>query len=254
MASNDLFQWKSRDFINLRKWYKKAPRQFAASTGMLLNNFAFGSRLVSLEIIDRGMLVRSPGFVKSRVQVKKSHFRMPIESQVSEFGSVFANDKGRKARFTGWVEQELGARKARKHYAALGGRGGAKSGRIKRRFRLDKPFVNPDRFPKRRGFKGKNRNHRIAIMLRTLDRMKYSAPFIITGHTKIPSGVYRFTGGRTGFDQRKIEALQFFGKPRRPTKRVRWMRGGTKLYFSRTNIKREWGKVAERQLKRRGLR
>ena len=59
---------------------------------------------------------------------------MPIASQVSEYGSVA------KPRFSGWVEQELGEKKARKYYAALAGRGGGKRRRVKRGFRMDKPY------------------------------------------------------------------------------------------------------------------
>jgi hypothetical protein len=241
------FQFSSRDLIALRKWYKKSPRQFAASTGMLLNNMAFGSRLESLGLIHARMLIRSPGFVRSRVQVKKSHFRLPMESQVSEMGSV------KKPRFSGWVEQELGSRGARKHFASISGRAGNKRGKIKRGARLDKPFVNPKRYPKRRGFRGKNFDHRIQVMLSTLERMNYSKPFVIFGHTRIPSGLYKFGRGKTGFGQRQIDALQLFYKPK-VTKRVRWMSGGVKRYFKSTNIKREWGKVVERMLRRQGPR
>jgi hypothetical protein len=242
------FKFSSRDLIALRKWYKKSPRQFAASTGMLLNNMAFGSKAASFELLDRRMILRNRGFVKSSLGVKKSHFREPIATQRSQYGSR------QRARFTGWIEQELGPKKKRTHYASTPGRGGKRSGRIRRKWRLDQPFVNPSKYPKRRGFKGRNRDHRVQVMLRTLDKMKYSAPFIIRGHTRIPAGLYKFTRGRTGHDQRNIQLLQAFGKPRKPTKRVRWMRGGVKLYFSRTNIKREWGKVVERMLRRQGPR
>lgn len=246
MARNDLMQIDTRDLIALRKWYKKAPKQFAASTGMLINNFAFGSREESIKLIGSRMIVRAPGFVKSRVQVQKSHFRLPIASQKSHYGSV------RKPRFSGWVEQELGQRKARPYFAALRGRAGGKRRKIKRGARLDKPFLTPDRYPKRRGFRGRNRDHLIQIYLAQLDRMNYSKPFVITGHTKIPGGVYQFGQGRTGWDQRELEALQLFYKPKR-TKRVKWMRLGTMRYFRRTNILKEWKRVTKRMLDR-GLR
>ena len=247
MPTNDLMQFTSVDLINLRRWYKKAPRQFAAATGMLLNNFAFGSRHGAIEMIHRGMVVRSPGFVHSSIVVKKSHFRPPIDSQVSMMGSI------RRPRFTGWRAQELGPRKIRKHYAALPGRGKKKIGKIKRSYRLDKPFITPDRFPKRRGFKGRNRNHLISIMLAQLDRMNYSKPFVITGHSSLPSGLYQFGQGRTGYDQRELEVLQIFGKPKR-TRRVKWMSGGVRLYFGRISLKREWGRVVDRVLQRGRMR
>jgi hypothetical protein len=63
--------------------------------------------------------------------------------------------------------------------------------------------------------------------------------------------VYQFGQGRTGWNQRMLEAQQLFYQPK-PTKRVRWMSGGTKRYFAHTNLKREWGKVVKRTLK--GLR
>ena len=77
--------------------------------------------------------------------------------------------------------------------------------------------------------------------------MNYSKPFVITGHTKIPSGVYQFGQERTGWGQRKIEALQLFHRPK-VTKRVRWMRLGVMRYFRRTNILKEWKRVTKRML------
>jgi hypothetical protein len=245
MPADDLFQFKSRDLINLRKFYKRAPKKFAAASGMLLNNFAFGSRLGSIEVIHQGMVVRSAGFVHSRLQVKKSHFREPISSQVAEMGSV----SDRSGRFTGWREQELGQRKSRKKFATLRARKNIKQRIVQRKFRLDAPFITPSRYPKRRGFKGKNIDQRIMIMLKTLDRMNYPAPFKILGHSRIPSGLYIFGGGRTQHDQRELEAVQLFGRPKR-TKRVRWLSGGTKRYFGRINLRREWARVIDRVLKR----
>lgn len=246
MPANDLMQFSSRDLINLRRWYKKAPRQFASSTGQLLNNFAFGSRLESLAIIHKKMFVRSPGFVRSRIQVKKSSLRLPVSSQYSQMGSV----KAEGGRFTGWIEQEYGQKKARSRFAAMAGRGKKKIGKIKRGFRLDKKYPDPDKYPKRRGFKGKNRRQLVAVYLAQLDRMRYNKPFVITGHPNIPSGLYRFGEGRTGWGQRDLEVLQIFGKPKR-TRRVQWKLGGTRAYFRGTNLKREWGKVVERNLQKR---
>lgn len=243
MAADDLFQFKSRDLIDLRKFYKRAPKKFAAASGMLLNNFAFGSRDMSISIIHEAMVVRQPGFVKSRIQVKKSHFRQPISSQLSEYGSV------KTPRFGGWVAQEFGQKKARKKFAALTARKGIKQRIIMRKFRLDAPFITPSRYPKRRGFKGKNIDQQIQIMLKTLDRMNYPAPFKILGHSRIPSGLYIFGGGRTQHDQRELEVVQLFGRPKR-TKRVRWLSGGTKRYFGRINLRREWARVIDRVLKR----
>ena len=61
-------------------------------------------------------------------------------------------------------------------------------------------------------------------MLWHLDREGYRKPFVVHGHDKIASGLYKFWGGRRG--KRKVLVLQLFKKRTRVRRRP-WMTTAT---------------------------
>ena len=103
---SELFQIDLANLINLRKFYKKAPKQFLKAANATLNSFAFGTRKRSLEIIKKKMTVRNQKFVAGSLRVQKST-GSNIDNARSEVGSIF------RPRFTGWKEQESGTKPER---------------------------------------------------------------------------------------------------------------------------------------------
>jgi hypothetical protein len=241
------------DLSELRKatqWYQhKGTKALTVAAGMLLNNIAFGTRDQLIREIDKQMLVRQPGFVRSSMTVIRNSNWTDIRAQRSSVGSI-EKGKNPKTRSSGWAEQQLAKKTRRKRVATLKARSGSKSKRIKPSARMRRPFVNPDRYPKRRGFRGRNMDHRIMVMLKTLQRMKYGAPFIITGHSKIPPGLYQFTKGVNQYGQKNMSMLQAFDPRNKQPKRILWMTLGVARWFSTHDINREFIMVSRRLINR----
>jgi len=238
----------TREFMAMAKWYERAaPEKFAVANGMLLNNMAFGSRETILHTLIQGFTIRNSGFLSSRVRVNKNREWRDINRQMSEVGSVKGPPGASKeTQFWGWREQQTGKKAVRKRVATLKGRGGSKGKQIKRGARMRRPFIGPDRFPRRRGFVGKNMDHRIQVMLRQLDRLKYSAPFIITGHSTIPPGLYIRGSGKNKYGQSPIQMLQSFDPKHKQPRRFLWMTKGVARWFQLKDVNREFIKISRR--------
>lgn len=237
--AGEMFQMDIRDLLKLRRYYKKSPRSFAAAVGMLLNNFAFGTRAEVFRVMPTLMTIRNKRFLETRIRAKKTHLRLPISSQQSETGSIGAK------RFTAWEEQELGKRTKRTRVASILARG-AKQKQIKRPFRL-RPGMN---FPTPDDFPGRSGHHRAIVMLQKLGREGYKKPFIVLKHKRITPGLYKFKGGRGA--KRKLRMLQSFKPARLQPRRIRWLTISRRKYLSGMNLRREWAIVIERTLKKRG--
>lgn len=226
-----LFDIEAKNLIRLHRFYRRAPRQFARAAANVLTSFAFGNRSESLDIIKSKMTVRNERFVKGSVRVEKARGNVPLSAQQSRVGSI------QRDRFTGWVEQETGQKTTRTRTSTLLARGGNISRQVRPAFRL-KPgnkFASPDDFP------GQSPQHRVTVMLQTLSRQKSIRPFIIKGHRKFKSGLYKFL-------RKKIRRIQTFKNPKQP-KRVRWLTLGRFKYFKSTNIDQVWAGALKRVLK-----
>lgn len=241
----DTFSTDIREMWAMSKWFKKSPKKFTVASAMLLNNQAFGAKKEIKGFIGRNMTLRAAGFITGKqMPVEKSGFTTPIDRQRSRVGSVATR------RYTGLEEQQTGKKSKRKYGALVRGRtGGKRKGRVRQQFRLNKKFLNPAAFPRRRGFVGKNRDHQVQIMLKRLQEFNFDDPFVITGHSKIPPGLYKFVKGKTKFGQRNIGILQRFKSPAQPAK-IRWMTTSVKNYFRRNPPDREFIRVARRLVRR----
>lgn len=226
-----LFDIEAKNLINLQRFYRKAPKQFARASANVLTSFAFGNHSKSLEIIKSKMTVRNERFVKGSLRVDKARGNVPLSAQIARIGSIVRD------RFTGWVEQETGKKTTRTRTTTLLARGGNISRQVRPAFRL-KPgnrFASPDEFS------GQSPQHRVTVMLQTLSRQKSTRPFIIKGHKKFKPGLYKFL-------RKKIKRIQTFKNPKQP-KRIHWLTGGARLYFRATNIDQVWAAALKRVLK-----
>lgn len=218
---------------------------------MLLNNFAFGSRLETMKLLEAKMIIRNPGLLRTAMRVTKSHLREPISSQVSSMGSVARH------RFSGWEEQETGAPTKRKRVATLAARKGHLINRIPGKYRMRHAFITVSPFsnevsgPRREG----DANYQVPRILKALARMEYKDPFMIVGYDKLPPGLYKFDEGKDANGRRKLSILQFFSPRNKQPKMQKWRKPGVKKYMNSISLKREWGLVVDRVLKQHsGLR
>jgi hypothetical protein len=225
----DMFQIKSKDLKRLKKFYKKAPRQFGIAAAGVLNDFAFGIRTAQNDAINRRMVVRNSKFVSSSIRVKKARGTR-LNSMHSETGSI------RRPRFSGWEEAELGKRSKRKKTATRFGRGGTNKGILKPSFRM-KPSA---RFKKPSDFPGKSQHRKVINMINAMKK-KTSRPFIITGTRRFSSGLYKF-------QNRNIRQIQKF-KNRKQPKRIKWHTEAKQEYFRSISIRQVWAKNINRALR-----
>jgi hypothetical protein len=228
--SSELFQIDLSNLINLRKFYKKAPKQFFKAANATLNSFAFGTRKKSLSIIQNKMTIRNQKFVSGSLRVQKST-GTNINNLRSEVGSI------KRQRFTGWKEQELGSKPERPRSVTKFARG-SKNRRLRPSFRM-KPsndFLSADDFEIKGG------GDRTTIMLQMIGRRKgKKKPFIIKGSSKFKSGLYVFR-------RKKIKRIQTFKQTKKP-KRISWMQGGRREFFRTADINKIWAESIRRVLK-----
>ena len=206
---------------NVQKKWEKAPAKVAKATGAMLNEFAFGTRNASIEVIREKMTVRSPSFVSSSLIVSKAKGTLPIAGQQSEAGSQ------RRARFSGWEEQQLGKATSRTRTIMLAARRGSKKKRAAPKARL-KPGAD---FPSPGGFGGN-----VGRMLGQLRSKRFKRPFIIHGAEgqRIKSGLYKFKGRK-----QDLVRLQTFKEKVQP-KKIPWMTTATDRFFARFNMGALW--------------
>lgn len=228
-----MFEMDSPDLKRLEKFYKRMPREFLKATAGMLNSFAFGSRKESLLIIRRRLTVRSPRFIQGSVRVDKARPGQPLNSQQSEMGSIH------RARFSGLREQELGVSDKRKNVPTLAARRDQRGRKVPGAVRLKRS----NQFPSADDFPGKTAEHRVVVMIRTLDRKKFRKPFIITGHPRFTKGLYQFKA-------RKLRMVQSFEPRGKAPKRVRWLTGGERKFMKRANIKELWTDNLNRAVKK----
>ncbi len=221
-----LFAIDAKDLVNLKRFYKKAPLQFARASASTLTSFAAGTRRKALLIINNRMTVRNKGFVSGALRFERAKGNVPMNAQVATAGSIKRN------RFTGWAEQELGTQTERTRTATLFARGGG-SKQIPRSLRMDRSstFDTPD------NYEGKTYEQRTFLMLKA--RVKKA--FVITKHRKFRPGLYKFKG-------KKIKMVQTF-KNRKQPKRIKWLTMARQLYFSTTSIDSVWANSLRRVLK-----
>lgn len=217
-----LFALKAPNLINLHRFYRRSgPKQFNQAAAATLTSFAFGTRKKSILIIKNRMTVRNEKFVSSSLRVQKAARSAPMNSQVAIAGSIS------RPRFSGWAEQELGTKTDRTRTATLfARRGGAKALPSSFRMKAQNQFISPS------DFKGKDDRHRVIVMLQSLSKQRYKKPFIIKGHRKFKSGLYKFRG-------KKIKRIQTFKSSKQP-KRLRWLTMARQLYFRTTSIDGVW--------------
>ena len=230
MPVGSMFEIDNSDYKRLEQFFKRAPKKAAVVTGMMLNEFAVGTREEVFKYMPEKMTIRRPGFLRSRIQYTKSRYSLPIGSQASIVGSVPVG------KFKGWAEQGAGLPAQRKRLATIKGRRGNQKNIIPQRFRLRKRFESPKYFP------GGSPSRRAMTMLLMLDRQEFKGPFILVGHPNATDGLYQFRSG-------KLVMLQNFESDKLQPERLPWLTDSRARYFLKTDMNKLWGQKLKRVLK-----
>jgi hypothetical protein len=225
---SEMFEIEAADLINLRKFFKRAPREFRRTQASVLNSFAFGTRTESLDVIFEKMTIRDSRFAKSSMRVEKARSKR-LESRAGSLN---------RARFTGWAEQQTGEKPDRGRVATVLARGSNERNRIRPGFRM-KPSSN---FMSPGDFQGKTDEHRVTVMLQTISRDKIRKPFVIRKSRKWGKGLYKLHGN-------KIKRLQSFEPKYDKVRRIPWMSAARRRYFRANRPRDVWAKSIRHVLK-----
>lgn len=232
---SQMFQIELKDFINLHKFYKRAPREFQKTAAGVLNSFAFGTRKSAIDVINDKMTVRNKRFVETSFRVKTANANTDLNSMVSRVGSI------KRPRFSGWEEQQTGKKRPSTRVGTLLSRGKNESKQIRPAARM-KPGRN---FPDSGDFKGKSEQQRTTVMLNTLKRKKFRKPFVIRRNLrKLKAGLYRFFRG-------KVKMLQRFDSKKAQPKKLDWMGEARREYFNAHPVRQTWARAIKHVLKLR---
>ena len=208
------FLQDQRDLKALKRFYKRSPRQFRRATAGFLNGLAFKLREGNLKALRSDLTIRNDGFIRSSVRVNKARASDPINSQVSEVGSI------KRDRFTGWAEQEGQKPDKRTRLPTLEARRGDEKRQVVRGARL------------RSGVEiRKSPGARVGRWLSELSESDSKKMFMLRKRfRKNRPGVYRFKGPRRKvtvrgkiYMRRRIEQIHRFRSGSKNVPRVNWM-------------------------------
>lgn len=210
----------------LRKWYKKQPHLVKIASARMLSAFAIGTRLGAIEQINKTMTVRNKGFVSRQLRYTSASPSTPVNRQAAWAGSIA------KDRFSGWTEQEKGAKpKINRHAMVLGGRGGNIQKQMRPSIRL-KPGIKiiTTSTP---GFMPKGGEGNVGGFFAILKRRKENRPALVARFKTL----YKRKGAR-------FQAAQQFN--RKQPKINHWLKRARAIYFARTNIGLLWRNTCNR--------
>ena len=206
------------------------PMMYARAGVNLTNTLAFTLRPEMLKEIQTSMTIRSPGFVRGSLRIKKASFK----NRIAEVGSI------KRDRFTGWEEQETGKPDKRDRRQTLTARRGNMKHRVAPRMRL-KPGRARLARPSDQGLRDVSSD--VPIFLQILNRKKHRALFYIpVRYKKLPRGIYIFKA-------KKIRRVQILDAKTKSISRNRWMTRSIRKIDQRL-VEKDWTKAVEFQISR----
>ena len=210
----------------LEKLFRNMLYGMRAASSQVLNDLAFDAREYMPTYLSTVMTIRAKPFVKRSFRVTKS----TPSSQRALMGSV------RTARFSGWVEQETGAKTARTRVSTLLGRSKKRAGKIapKSRMARGKDFPKPSDYASKNG----NAEHQVAHMLRALGKKNYKGAFILPKRAGKTSGLYRFGRKRKGL--KRVVMVQNLDSKNAQPKRIPWASRGTDRFMKKVHLESYW--------------
>jgi hypothetical protein len=235
------FTMSSRDLKKLERFFKESPKLIKPVTANVLNTLAFENRKIELENIHRSMIVRSERFVRGSLRVEKTR-NVPIEQQIALSGSI------KRARFTGWEEQEHGTRPRTRRGFTTAARGGTRRKAAKSRARL-KPAYTFHRYDDYRIKNARSQRQQIGVFLKIMmdpksrSAMKRPGQYILPSYNGMKRGLYDYRNNR-------FTLYQSFEDENRRPRRTRWASSAMRTLTRTTDARRVWARSMAHVMKR----
>lgn len=219
-----MFDIDTTNLLHMRRWAARQPKQFRRGVGTMLNQFAYGTKGTTSELLARRMTIRNLRFINAHIRAVNARFSQPINQQKSIVGTTSG------PRFSGFIEQEKGAPTERSRVASLMARGGSKSSQIKpsNRLKPGREIVDQNTYDV------DNPGAVVAIAKRTKEKRLI----------RIKRKVYRLKGNKFSL----IQTLK--ARNAQPRKRP-FMQTSRKLYFRSVNLDHLWAKTINRLINKR---
>jgi hypothetical protein len=216
-----IFSLDMHEFATLDGTLTRLVTEIRPAVAVMLNEMGFQWRGHVVDFLRQGMIVRSPGFLRSRMYVEKTKVG-PVESMSTRVGSLFARGKGGSVTFDGLAYAMGITHKTRNRTIALAARGGEKTARAKSSGKLmpGEDIPTPEQWDE-----VSLPQSRVQFMLRELAKKAGSKKIIIPKGYGMAPGLYRIKN-RKGFllsSGRPAPALQLMQHFARTPKSKRWM-------------------------------
>ena len=232
------FWTNQRDIARLKKFYKRAPKQFMYAARGVLTSIAYKARIQQIAEIQNSMTIRNTRFVESRIRYQKARGNR-LDNLYSLSGSVSGN------RFSGWKEQELGTPTSRTRTQSLSARGDD----WKRQVRGSARLKTANRFLdiESEG-EGATLEQKTAAVLAGMRRGTIAKRnFLI--RRRMGGRMRTMRTGLYGMKRRLIYRYQTFKPDRVQPKRNRWHTRAIQRTMNKISLRNEWANQIRRQLK-----
>ncbi len=233
-----------RDFSKLYAFFLRYPIAARKATAQFLNDLAFAWRPLSVSVLASRMIMRSPRFILSRMQVVKTS-ALPIARQAVTVGSTYVRGKGGKITFDGFRSLQGLGPEEKSRTMTLFARGGDKAGIAKRSAKLmpGTDIPSTDDSPVLSG-------SRAQFLIRDMAKNATNKTFIIKRGYGMAPGLYRIAKGKgyllpSGRSAPKLQIVQHFGKtPHAHT--WHWMQDSIKRLLTHAPMAKMWNAAISR--------
>lgn len=250
-----------------------------AHWGVIMNMFKMGVKLAGVETVNqlafdlrRGIESEVRNTMTVRMKSLLPFFsirKAPKRSSPGNLGSIVAKVSTMKVkgsgaprtRFTGWEEQETGARQIRERTHTMQARAGNRVRKV-----LGGRRLNPrsNKFLKSKDWrsqKNKGQGVRLAQFLTDLRSQNYRKPFIISKGAKtakgrdVVPGLYMFKGRQSKDPTKgKMELLVFTHKKPRQPRRIRIVTNAVKHVLTTSHIQRVFRSACLSEIRKKMFR
>jgi hypothetical protein len=202
------------------KWFLRGARaKIGRAAAFYVNGQLFDLRTSMMNSLRSKMTIRAESFMRGNLPYQKAPY--------AGLGiyRIAIQDVTERTRFTGWLEQETGAKTKRKHVIQPAARPG---GNNKRRVSVANKLMSGVEIEDKHSLGAPN----FVAMMRMLQRRSWRKTFILhkKDHSKYPAGLYRFAGKAGGL--RKLRLLQKInGKNVQPQKNL-WFTSAVNTFWA----------------------
>lgn len=234
MAEN-IFNMKSADLVNLKKFMKRAPKLFTRAAVGVVNDLLFQARKEAIQNIKSRNISRTPKFVDASMRVNKAKFGTSLSQVMGSMGSIDVSGKGLS---TGFAEQEDGTISSKTRIQTLLSRvSGNKSKKVSKIVRMNRASV----FHNKKKFKGGPAHMLRALRSKQIPRK----PVLIDQQNNVGMipGVYRMKG-------KDLQLVQVFRARKRKVQAIHWMRDASRSVTEQGALTKTWVKHVNRVLPR----